>query len=523
MVPFLLPHLVEGQAKARPRNVALQGRERSYSYAEIDDLATALASTLDEHGVGHRDRVGLYTSRSDESYISIFGILKAGATYVPLDSWAPLARVTRILTDCSASAIIVEAALLDNLLSSSLPSSLRLLVVIDGSGSPREIPGAALVAWKDAVDGEARRLQNPAIEEDLAAILYTSGSTGLPKGVMLSHRNILSFVNWAVDTFNVGSGDRVAGVTEFHFDLSIFDIFVTFAAGATLVPTGANAALRPTGLAVWMQDQEISIWYSTPSLLILLLTKGRLEEQKLSALRTVLFAGEVFAVKHLRQLRNLLPTVDLVNLYGPTETNVCTWHRVDSIPEGGLPIGAACANTEVSIRGKDGLVVSPGEQGELWVRGPLVMQGYWGNPEMTRAKLVAAPECMPWESQWYRTGDLVRRDGNGDIVYCGRIDHMVKVRGYRVELGEVEAVLYDHDSIKELAVAAATDNEGTCELHAFVVATSGESQSSVELKRYLGKRLPPYMIPSRISFLDELPKTSGGKVDRRKLVEWTSR
>ena len=414
MVPFLLTHLVEKQAATHGHDVALQGCERSYSYAELDDLASALASTLDEHGVGHHDRVGLYTSRSDESYISIFGILKVGATYVPLDSWAPPARIVQILGDCAASAVVVEADLLEKLLSSSLPPSLRLVVVIGGLGDSRERTGATLLSWSDAVEREIRPLRNPAIEEDLAAILYTSGSTGLPKGVMLSHRNMLSFVNWAVDAFDVEPRDRVAGVTEFHFDLSIFDIFVTLAAGATLVPTGANAAFRPTSLAAWIEQERITIWYSTPSLLILLLTKGRLGEEQLSALRTMLFAGEVFAVKHLRRLRRLLPRVTLVNLYGPTETNVCTWHIVEDIPERGLPIGVACANAEVSIRAEDGVIVAPGEQGELWVRGPLVMQGYWGNPEKTQAKLVVAAESMPWERKWYRTGDLVRRDANGD-------------------------------------------------------------------------------------------------------------
>ncbi len=277
--------------------------------------------------------------------------------------------------------------------------------------------------------------------------------------------------------------------------------------------------LRPRELTRWIAEKEISVWYSTPSTLILMLEEGAFDARDYPHLRCILFAGEVFPTKHLRRLRRAVPGARLCNLYGPTETNVCTWHQVDELPADdreSIPIGRACANTEVVALDDAGEEAAEGEEGELWVRGPTLMLGYWGDAEKTAASLKPLPDRGP--GLWYRTGDLVHRDAGGDYHFHGRRDHMVKVRGYRVELGEVEAALYTHPNVRELAVVAVPATGHGKKLRAYVVPHDAKEHSLIQLKAHLGQSLPAYMIPAEMECLETLPKTSTGKVDRQALA-----
>jgi amino acid adenylation domain-containing protein len=360
------------------------------------------------------------------------------------------------------------------------------------------------------------------IETDLAYILYTSGSTGTPKGVMISHRNSLTFVEWAAAAAGLSEQDRVCSPAPLHFDLSVFDIFATCQAAACVAVLPDGAATFPVSIAKWLEAERISVWYSVPSVLTLLACYGSLQQFDLSRLRTVIFAGEVFPPKHLARLMAELPRCRYLNWYGPTETNVCTAFEV---PAGGAdagpaPIGKACANTEVFAVTSEGRRVSrPGEVGELYVRGPSLMRGYWGQSAKTSEALVPNPFRAEYDELVYRTGDLVTLEPTGDYAYLGRRDSMVKVRGYRVELGEVEATLYRHPAIREAVVLPVPDELLGSRLRAVVTAAGASNLTHENVLDHCRQWLPGYMVPDIIEFREALPRTSTGKVDRAGLAQ----
>ncbi len=275
-------------------------------------------------------------------------------------------------------------------------------------------------------------------------------------------------------------------------------------------------AAFPAAVAQAWCRERLTVWYATPSTLVLLLTRGGLAAQDLSALRVLLFAGEVFPVKYLRELMRLAPQARFINLYGPTETNVCTWYEVPAVPadDRPVPIGKACSNDEVFVLDEQRRPVPPGGAGELWVRGATVMQGYWGAPERTALVLQPLEVAPGLTDLAYRTGDLVRERPDGQLEFLGRRDHQVKTRGYRVELGEIEVALHDHPAVDEGVVLAIPDEAITHRLRAVIVLRRGAAVDEAGLKQHLSRTLPRYMVPETIEFREALPRTSSGKVDR---------
>jgi amino acid adenylation domain-containing protein len=360
-------------------------------------------------------------------------------------------------------------------------------------------------------------------ESDLAYVLYTSGSTGEPKGVAISHRAALAFVRWAIAELGLRGEDCFASHAPFHFDLSILDLFGAAGVGAAvrLIPEALQSF--PFKLAELIDRAGISVWYSVPSALVRLLTQGRLDRFRFPRLRLVLFAGEVFPVRHLRELMALMPHAAFWNLYGPTETNVCTCYRVPLLAAertAPVPIGIACAGTEVFALAGDGRRAGPGHSGELFVAGPTLMTGYWGRPEQTAEALVPHPLRPHGPDRAYRTGDLVAVGEDGTYTFLGRRDHMVKSRGYRVELGEIEATLHAQADVREAVVLALPDDLVGHRLHAVVVLADGSTLSPRDLHRYCAERLPRYMVPAAIVVRRHpLPRTSTGKTDRRALID----
>ncbi len=361
----------------------------------------------------------------------------------------------------------------------------------------------------------------PAVDEgDLAYILYTSGSTGQPKGVMLSHANAFAFLDWCDQTFELRPDDRFASHAPFHFDLSIFDLYASCRLGATLVLIGESTGKDPSRLAHFLLERSITVWYSAPSILALLAEYGRIDAPDFPAPRLVLFAGEVFPIGPLRKLRNAWPEAKLWNLYGPTETNVCTAFAIpETIPddrETPFPIGSACPPALAKVVDERGRAVPPGTLGELVVGGPGVMLGYFGRPDLT-----ARAFFLDDEGAWYRTGDLVTDDGQGCHHFHGRRDRMVKKRGYRIELGEIESALYRHEGVDRAAVIARATDDGAS-LVAFVAMKPGLKGSIIALKRHCTRYLPPYMVPDEVQFLSNLPTTSTDKVDYQGLKRMVS-
>lgn len=524
---FLLQHLLRDSARRSPQAPAVLFEGEVLSYGELERQSNGIAQALRAQGVRRGDRVAIYMEKSPGSILAIHGILKAGAAYVPLDPHAPLQRLAYILANCGVRCLIASCSKAQSVAAlvalGGQGGGPEVVVLVDEGTAPAAIPGVQVIdraqwlARADAGDPEVG-----AVETDLAYVLYTSGSTGTPKGVMISHRNSLGFVEWAAAHFGVNADDRLSSHAPLHFDLSIFDIFVAMHAGASvaLVPDGTSTF--PVRLAAWIQDNGITIWYSVPSILTLLLLKGRLDRVDLGRLRYVIFAGEVFPTRYLREVMQALAQARFVNLYGPTETNVITWYEVPPLPPGQdapIPIGWTCANTDIFLVGDDGKrVTAVGEQGELYARGVTVAQGYWGDAEKTARAFVQNPFEKNFSDRVYRTGDIVELGADGAWRLVGRRDRMIKSRGYRIELDEIEVVLHAHPDVYEAAVVAVPDEMIGNRIRAFVSRREGAALESGALRDYCLQKLPRYMVPESFDFLDVLPKTSTGKVDRTQLA-----
>ena len=528
---YLLQHLLTEAAARRPDRPAVTTGGRSLTYRELDTLSNQIARALLARGVAPGDRVGILAPKSAASVVGLFGVLKAGACYVPLDPKSPAGRLATIMTDSGIAVVLADAGTARQAaaLAGSVPQLRTVMVAGPHWGREGgEVPEAA-AAGLDVVPRDVVLAQpggalagEPAIETDLAYILYTSGSTGTPKGVMISHRASLTFVEWAAACASLGEQDRVCSPAPLHFDLSVFDIFATCHAAACMVVLPEKTSMFPVRLAEQIEQERLSVWYSVPSVLTMLATYGNLGGSDLSRLRAVIFAGEVFPAKHLRRLMAELPGARYLNWYGPTETNVCTWYEVPAGREGladAVPIGKACANTEVFAVTSEGCRASkPGEEGELYVRGPALMRGYWEQPEKTRRVLVPNPFQAAYDEFAYRTGDVVTLDADGNYIYLGRQDGMVKTRGYRVELGEVEAALYGHPAIHEAVVLPVPDELLGNRLRAVISADGAGGLTREEVLGHCRRRLPGYMVPDVVEFCEALPRTSTGKVDRARLA-----
>jgi amino acid adenylation domain-containing protein len=515
---YVLQQLLSKSAKAYPDKTAVWARGRSITYRELEERSNQMAHLLRKLGIKKGDRVGLFFPKCVESVISMLGVLKAGGVYVPLDPQAPADRVGYIIGNCGIRVLITNHERRSALNLETL-ELLECCISTDQAENGRD---GKMVPWSHLAEFPADHA--PAvnlIETDLAYILYTSGSTGRPKGVMLSHQNALTFVEWCAEEFQVRSEDRLSNHAPLHFDLSVFDIYNTLEAGATVYLITEDLALFPTSLANFIETQQITIWYSVPSALMLLLLHARLTQEKLKSLRIVLFAGEVFPMKYLRQLAEIAPEAELYNLYGPTETNVCTYYKVErerlaSLEK--LPIGIACANTDAFAVTDDGRRAAQGESGELYVRGPAVTYGYWADPEKTQKMCVPNRFEQNFEEKMYRTGDLVTVAEDGNFYFQGRRDSMIKSRGYRIELGEIESALLSHPDVKEAAVLAVPDEIVGNRIRAIVSLNVSGSLKALDLQQHCATRVPKYMIPEFIELCEELPKTSTGKIDRVKLA-----
>ena len=448
---YLLQHLLSESAAKYPDKEAVQFRDQTMTYSQLERESNALAHRLLEMGVGRGERVGIYMNRSITSLVGVFGILKTGAAYVPVDPACPQARLNYILNKCGVRLLLSSEDKLTNLLQ-AFPDSCPLETILAMNGlrsTPGSIGSATIIDWQ-GLRGAARE-DSPCIstiDADLAYILFTSGSTGNPKGVMISHLNSLTFVNAAHDFFEINMNDRFSNVCPLHFDMSVFDIFVAFKAGASIVIAPENMSMFPTRLAEFIEKNRISVWNSVPSLLLLLTNHASLDKYDFSSLRLVLFAGEVFPIRHLRRFHESVPGATLYNVYGQTEANSSTYYMVDQVPSDDaatLPIGRPFPNFEVFALDEHGQKVDePGGKGELFVRASSVARGYWDDVERTEERFVKNPLAPDRNEIIYRTGDMVRLDSDTNYVFLGRKDHMIKSRGYRIEIGEIETVLANH-------------------------------------------------------------------------------
>jgi len=515
-------------ARERPLAPAVELQDATMTYAELDRRSSTLAAALTEAGVGPGDRVGIWLRKSFDSIVSVYGILRAGAAYVPIDPAGPPGRAARIIDDCDLACLVADGDHVSWLAELADNTEARWLIIRVDEGA-LETVGAGrgrVVEGRTTLDRSVDSGASPDRWDSTASayVLYTSGSKGTPKGVTVSHANALAFVEWAVDEFEMTAGDRVASHAPLHFDLSVLDVFATGLVGACIVLIPESHVGIGSVLNKLVARRGVTIWYSVPNALTRMLASGGSELLASSALRIVLFAGETFPIGSLRRLHELVPSATLYNLYGPTETNVCTYHRVRdsdlvSARTEPVPIGRPCPYAEAVIVDRQGRerAQMPGVTGELCISGRSVMLGYWGNAEATSARTLALPRDGSEPVYVYRTGDIVRLDDELNYLFCGREDDMVKIRGHRVELGEIESVVAEGSSVREaVCVVVGNDIEGR-HIEAFVVPLSPLFDEMV-LKRHCSMAVPRYMVPERFHIVAELPRTRSGKVDRRALL-----
>jgi amino acid adenylation domain-containing protein len=482
---------------------AISFGETTCSYAGLRDKSLRLANLLSEHGARPGERIAFCFRKSVDALVAMFGIIRTGAAYVPLDPTWPVERMQMI---CDDSGIRIWTG-------TDPPIGITGIVkAFTSKGSDVAIP-LARVNEASPMVGDV-----PSPSRGIANILFTSGSTGRPKGVEITTRSLLHFSQWVVDEFQLGSDDRVAGHAPYNFDLSTLDIFAAVRAGACMCPVPERLKMFPYQMAKFIADEKISVWYSVPSALIMMQLRGKLGEHDFSSLRHVIFAGEVMPKPALQAIAGEIPHATFTNLYGPTETNVCTYHRcgpADLSDDGPVPIGRAISDTNLWIVNDGGAPLPAGLAGELLVAGPTVTTGYHGDSEKTAERLVTAPDGREFA---YRTGDRVRRRDDGVLMFEGRIDRMIKCRGHRIEPGEIEAALARHPSVKEVAIVPMPDPVFGNRIRACLAARDGKALAESDLVSFCRDRLPTYMMPDEWAFFAELPRTDREKIDLQKLA-----
>lgn len=521
----LLQDYVTRQAERRPEAIALVLEGERLGYRDLEAASNRLARQLKHCGCRRGDRVCLVAPKSIAAIVAIHAIYKADCVYVPIDPASPAARAARILDQCETRWVLAGPGampLLDELLREE--RFRRLSIGWLGHERPVGERVSARFSLADVDTRPATPLPYANGPDDAAHILFTSGSTGAPKGVVITHASVAHFVEWAVGYFGTTATDRMSGHPPLHFDLSVYDIFGTFASGAELHLVPPALGILPNGLAEFIRASRLTQWFSVPSVLHHMVQFDIVRPHDFPALRRVLWCGETLPTPTLRYWMERLPHVSFTNLYGPTETTIASsYYTVPARPaddRAAIPIGVACAGEELLVLDEELRPVPPGRAGDLFIGGVGLSPGYWRDPERTAAAFVPDPRSGGGR-RIYRTGDRARVGADGLVYFLGRTDSQIKSRGYRIELGEIESALDAIASLRESAVVAVATGgfEGTAICCAYVVADGGAAVTPVTLRRDLARALPAYMLPSRWAALDRLPRSANGKVDRRRLRE----
>lgn len=483
-------HLVADQARRTPDAVAVRFQEDSLSYAQVEARANRLAHHLIRSGVGPDTLVGLCVERSLDLPVALLGILKAGGAYLPLDPGYPRPRLALMLEDSRAPVIVSERTLLG-----ALPSIQATMVLMGGSwqddpGLPQDEPDSGVGLG------------------DLAHVIYTSGSTGTPKGVMTEHGSLRNGVESMRETFALTERDVVLAVSTIAVDLTWLDVCLPLTVGAQVAVVSREDMMFGRRIALWLDSCGATFMEATPVTWRLLLEAGWRGTERLQ----MVSSGEALT-EHLAS--SLLDRgARLWNGYGATEGGIFTTIHEVRRGESPIPIGRPIRNMDVHVLDEDGAPVAIGVEGELYAAGVGVARGYLSRPKLTSERFLRDGLGDHVEGRMYRSGDLGRRRGDGVLEYVGRVDQQLKIRGFRVEPGEIESLLAGHPDVRQVVVVAREDEAGEKRLVAYVVPALGRNPDPLELRRYVKDRLPSYMVPAAAVVMPALPLTPNRKVDR---------
>ncbi len=522
---YLLTHSVDYFSGLSPEKAAFRFPPDDLSYAELSRRSNQLANFLIDRGIKKGDRIGIFMNKCLELPIAIYGILKAGAAYVPIDPLAPAERINHIVNDCQINYLISQ---------DSKQKSFEINRVTDSPlkgiiGMSTELEALQTISWQSIYEHPDSQPKLRIDQQDLAYIIFTSGSTGIPKGIMHTHYSGMSYAAQSAATYSVNDNDVLSNFSSLHFDMSTMDYLTVTYAGATTVIISEAYMKLPASLARFMEEQQFTIWYSVPFALIQLLLHGQLEKRNLESIRWVLYGGEPFPAKHLRELMDCWPHARFSNVYGPAEVNQCTYYHLPDSFKGNeetIPIGTIWPNAKgLIINDEDEIIDGHHQPGELVVHTPTMMQGYWNNSSLNKNCFYRHEIYPGIEQTFYRTGDIVSYDQDNQLILHGRKDRQIKLRGYRIELDEIESVFSKHHSVKE-AAAYLVDLEQFSDTNQHInyveVMITLKTQDLVDedaLMQFAQNKLPSYARPKNILITDDFPRTTSGKIDRKSLAK----
>lgn len=516
------------QALINGTQIAVSLHDQRITYGELESESNKLAGILIEQNLMPGDRVGLFMEKTPKTIIAMLGITKAGGVYVPLDPHSPAERVIKIIRSSQPSLLFVDHE-----------TTYQFQYIIHSDPETGLIPW---VWWSTAplkhgddfppkfthkdIEGQKNEshqvIRNP---ESAAHILFTSGSTGQPKGVVITHKNIDSFINWAVPFFNMKPGEHTSCHSPLHFDLSTFDIYGAFASGSHLHLVPPEINIHPKKLSAFILENKLNQWFSVPSALSYLSKFQVVPEGGYPDLKRLIWCGEVFPLPSLQYWMKNLPDVQFTNLYGPTEATIASsYYNVKEVPENlaEIPIGKPCSNEKLIILDEDMRRKKMGEVGDLYIEGSGLSPGYWQDTAKTGAAFIWYTSEEGRRERIYKTGDLASLGNDGMVYFHGRSDYQIKSRGYRIELGEIEEALGHNEMLREYAVVPVHINgfEGTAIGCAYVGTTIKNGTLAPLLKQKLKDKIPSYMMPQVWKEYDQLPRNGNGKIDRKKLSDY---
>ncbi len=498
----VLEYFEQGALAKCPGKTAVVDHDRSYTFAELERFAKNCAALILQRTAAFNQPIAVFLPKSAAVIIADLGVLYSGNCYANLDINSPPERLKSILTNLAAAIIITSTPQL---------AALRSLGVAEGQWLLVEEAFGVEIYDENVLRARRERV----IDTNPLCVIHTSGSTGVPKGVALSHRNTIDFLDWAFDKFSIDGSEIVGSLAPAFFDIYTLEMNMCLAKGSTLMFIPSHYAVFPAKLVDFLAEKQVSFIYWVSTIMVNIANQDLMAGRTLEAIKKVLFGAEVLPAKHLNYWRRHVPNATFINNYGPAEITVqCTCYIIDRefTDADRIPLGFACRNTDLLILNEHDELVKGEEAGEVCVRGSCVGLGYWNNPEKTAAAFVQNPLNPHYPEIIYRTGDLASRNSRGELMFLGRKDFQIKHYGYRIEMGEIEHAAFQVEGVKNCCV---TYNHEKKDIQMFFEA--GKELTPAFIRKQLLSFVPKYMLPTVFRQMEQLPKTPNGKIDRQKL------